>query len=152
MKTLVVYDSGFGNTEKIANTIATALKADFLRIDDFGGEKLEGVDLLVVGSPTYGGRPTEKIVKRLGLIKREELKGVKVAVFDTRILAKEQGPFLKLLMKVIDYAAPKMARILEGSGGKLVALPEGFIVMGKEGPLMKGELERAKVWAGKLKV
>lgn len=35
-------------------------------------------------------------------------------------------------------------------GGRLAALPAGFIVIGKEGPLKEGELVRATVWATSL--
>ena len=33
------------------------------------------------------------------------------------------------------------------NGGKLAAPPEGFIVLGTQGPLLDGELERAAKWA-----
>jgi len=36
---------------------------------------------------------------------------------------------------------------MEGKGGYLAAEPEGFIVEDSEGPLKKGELERAASWA-----
>jgi flavodoxin I len=50
-------------------------------------------------------------------------------------------------MKVIGYAAPKIAKSLIAKGGRQVAPPEGFIVLDKEGPLRDGELERAAAWA-----
>ncbi len=34
-----------------------------------------------------------------------------------------------------------------GKDGYLAAEPEGFIVEDSEGPLKKGELERAAIWA-----
>jgi hypothetical protein len=36
---------------------------------------------------------------------------------------------------------------LERSSGHLVAPPEGFVVLGMEGPLKEGELARAAGWA-----
>jgi hypothetical protein len=65
-----------------------------------------------------------------------DLEGASVAVFDTRTRT-----------TVFGYAAPRMAKRLKRSGGNLVAPPEGFLVLGIEGPLKDGELERAARWA-----
>ncbi len=63
MKALLIYDSVFGNTEKIARAIADGLAAqasvETLRPEQVDPEQLTGWDLLVVGSPTRGFRPTE---------------------------------------------------------------------------------------------
>jgi hypothetical protein len=40
-----------------------------------------------------------------------------------------------------------MGRNIKKGGGNLLVPPEGFFVMGMEGPLMEGELERAISWA-----
>jgi len=65
MKALVVYDSFFGNTEKIAQTIGNALGApadvEVLRVGNVKPEQLTGLGLLVVGSPTRAFRPTPAI-------------------------------------------------------------------------------------------
>jgi hypothetical protein len=53
-------------------------------------------------------------------------------------------------MKVIDFAAPRIAKTLVAKGGQLATDPEGFIVIGKQGPLKEGELERALQWAKQL--
>ena len=56
MKALVVYDSAFGNTEQIAQAIGNGLGTEagvqVLRASDVKPEQLEGLDLLIVGSPT----------------------------------------------------------------------------------------------------
>lgn len=51
MKALVVYDSVYGNTEKIAKAIGSALAADarVLRAGEVGLSDIESIDLLVVG-------------------------------------------------------------------------------------------------------
>jgi len=65
VKALIVYDSLHGNTEKIARAIAAALapSADVkvLRAGEANPSELESIDLLIVGSPTQGGRPTPAI-------------------------------------------------------------------------------------------
>jgi len=58
MKTLIVYDSVFGNTEKIAQAIGNALSfrtsVEMLRVGDAKLEHLTDLDVLVVGSlPGY---------------------------------------------------------------------------------------------------
>ena len=47
------------------------------------------------------------------------------------------------------YAAPSIAKRLEKAGGRLAVPPEGFAVVGTEGPMKQGELERAAEWAGR---
>ena len=134
MKALVVYDSTYGNTEKIAQAIGEAIGGQVLRVGEVNPADLKGFDLLIVGSPTHGGFPTEGIH---GLLKASlALEGVNVAAFDTRTKR-----------TIFGYAAPRIARSLERNGGNLLAPPEGFFVLGMQGPLMDGELERAAGWA-----
>jgi flavodoxin len=84
-KVLVIYDSVFGNTEKIAQAIAAALGTQAMPVSQVDAEQLRGLDLLVVGSPTRGFRPTEDIAKLLNGLPKNHLAGVRVAAFDTRI-------------------------------------------------------------------
>src|SRR3972149_5437056 len=140
MKALIVYDSIYGNTEQIAKAIAGAAGSDVkaLRAADANPAELKAVDLLIVGSPTQGGRQTLAIRNFLSKIPQASLKGIKVAAFDTRITRKFVGVF--------GYAAGRIAKDLEARGGSLIAPPEGFFVQGVKGPVSKGELERAADW------
>ncbi len=154
MKALVVYDSEFGNTERVANKIVEGLKSEVKVKIELAGKnqvsELSGVDLLVLGSPVQGGRAIEGVQEFLHGIPDGGLKGVAVAVFDTRFRAADQNVGLKILMRMIGYAGDKMGESLEKKGGRLVVEPEGFIVKGKEGPLEEGELARAKKWGREL--
>lgn len=150
MKTLVVYESQYGNTRQVAEAIAQALGTKAVPAGEVSVKDLPRLEFLVVGSPTQGGRPMPGVQKLLAEIKPGQLKGVRVAAFDTRFELVKQGFFLKALMKTIGYAAGKMAKTMREKGGKLMAEPEGFIVTGKEGPLKEGEQERAERWAGSL--
>lgn len=153
MKTLIIYDSMYGNTKQIAEAIAGAFAAadtKLLNVSDAKQEDLKGLDLLIVGAPTYGGRPKPTTQAFLDQIPTGALAGVNVAAFDTRFAPKDQSFALRMLMKVINFAAPRIAQALESKGGKLVAPPEGFIVTGKEGPLKDGEVERAQAWVKNL--
>jgi flavodoxin len=141
MKALIVYDSVYGNTEKIARAIAEAItpsgEVKVLRAGEANPSELESIDLLIVGSPTHGGRPTPAVQNLLNKVPK--LQGIKVAAFDTRIPTK--------LVRVFGYAAGRIANNLKKKGSTLIASPEGFFVTGGQGPLKEGELERAAAWA-----
>ncbi len=152
MKTLVTYDSVFGNTEKIALAIGDALRSQgevqTLRVRDARPEHLKGVELLIVGSPTRAFRPTKATVDFLRSIPQDGLRGVKVAAFDTRIsTADVKSRFLNTMVRLFGYAAKPIADRLEKKGGTLALPSEGFFVKDSEGPLKPGELERATEWA-----
>ncbi len=156
MKALVVYDSFFGNTENIAQAIGQALAAlsaqgevETCRVGSVTPQQLAGVQLLVVGSPTRGFRPSEPTVKFLSSIPAGSLKGVKLAAFDTRMRLEDfNSPVLNFVfkLKLGNYAANVIAAALKKSGGELAQPPEGFFVKASEGPLRDGELERAEAW------
>lgn len=152
MKALIVYDSVFGNTEQIAQAMGNALgsqaEVNTLRVGDVKPEQLMGLDVLIVGSPTRGFRPTPAISNLLKNIPKKGLKGVKVAAFDTRISMNDiDSRILPPLVKVFGYAAKPIADRLKKKEGELAIPPEGFFVEGTEGPLKEGELERAADWA-----
>jgi flavodoxin len=153
-KALVVYDSFFGNTERIAQSIGNALgrpeDVGVLRVVDVRPEQLAGLTPLIVGSPTRAFRPSPAIKKFLKSIPKNGLKGVKAAAFDTRITDEEIDSavfFLRFLVNIFGYAAKPISDRLVKKGGELIAPPEGFLVKGTEGPLKEGELERASEWA-----
>ena len=141
MKALIVYDSVYGNTEKIARAIAEFITPSYevkvLRVGEANPSELASTDLLIVGSPTHGGRPTPAIQDLIN--KAPKLQGINVAAFDTRSQAR--------LARVFGNAARRISRNLEKKGGILIASPEGFFVTGTKGPLKEGELERAAAWA-----
>lgn len=146
MKKLVLYDSLYGNTEKIAQEIAKGISTKVIKVTDSTHADINQSDIIIIGSPTQGGRATETIQKFISNLSSNDIKGKRIAVFDTRLLESDLNFALKLLVKTIGYAAPKMAKMLTDKGGTLIAPPEGFIVKGKDGPLKDGELKRAKNW------
>lgn len=143
IKALIVYDSLYGNTEKIAKAIGEAFTSSsevkVLRANEFNQTDLESINLLVVGSPTHGGRPSPATKNFLNSIPANALKDVGVTAFDTRMEI--------FFTKLFGYAAGRLAKTLQEKGGRLVKPPEGFIVEGGKGPLKQGELERATIWA-----
>ena len=138
MKALVVYDSGFGNTEQIAQAIGKALgsQADIetVHVSEVESGQLTGLGILVVGSPTQKFRPTGAITNFLKGIPKNGLKGVKVSAFDTRFTLSEieKTPILLFFVRLFGYAAKPIADRLERKGGELIIPPEGFFVEGVE--------------------
>ena len=158
MKALVVYDSVFGNTERIARAIGNALgrpeDVETLGVGNVKPEQLMGLKLLIVGSPTRGFRPTPAISNLLKSVPQNGLKGIKVATFDTRLTEEkiESSVFiLRILASIFGYAAKPIADRLREKGAELIIPPEGFFVHGTEGPLKEGELERAADWAKQIR-
>ena len=143
MNTLVVYDSQYGNTERLARIIAHTLRifgeAHAARVDPYHIFKTEGLDMLIVGSPTQAFSPTHEMQSFLREISPPVLRGISVACLDTRF----RGRVWK------HSAAPYMDRQLRAKGIETLVAPESFFVkaMKKEGPLLDGEMERAVNWA-----
>ena len=143
MNTLVVYDSQFGNTKRIAQAIADTLRAfgqaQAVRVDPARQVSFQGVDMLILGCPTQGFRPTLAMQSFLGNVSSQRPGGLAAACFDTRF----RGRLWK------SSAAPRMARQLRTMGVEPIVPPESFFVkaMKKEGPLLAGEVERAASWA-----
>ncbi len=142
MKSLVVYDSVHGNTETIARSVAAGLGAGatLVRVGAADVGAVAGIDLLVIGSPTIGGRPTPAIQGFIDRIPEATVRKLKIAAFDTRLKPKVVGIF--------GYAAGRVADQLGRGGATLQSPAEGFIVTGRNGPLADGEVDRARTWAG----
>ena len=138
MKSLVIFDTNFGNTKEIAETIAKGLGSDSkaISVTDFDNSELEGTNLLVVGSPIIGWRPSEKMGKFLASLSKDQLKGFKAVTFDTRVKIFFHGD-----------AAKKISQKLKNAGAEIIVEPQVFYVKGKEGPLLEGEIEKAIEWA-----
>jgi flavodoxin len=143
MNTFVVYDSQYGNTERIAQTIADTLRpfgqVQVVRVDPVHPFAVQEGSLLVLGSPTQGMRPTPAIQSFLARLSSQQLRDLTVACFDTRF----RGFFWKL------SAAPSLVKQLRKMGVEPLVPPESFFVksMKKEGPLEALEIERAGTWA-----
>ena len=109
MNILIIFDSFFGNTEKIAGVIGESLSSEHsvavTRIDDAKTEDVKTTDLLVIGSPTRAFRPSPKIAGFIRSLTPELLKEKTCAVYDTRIALEDtQSRFLGFMVKLFGYA------------------------------------------------
>lgn len=157
MKSLVIYESMFGNTKQIAEAIAGGLAdsavVSVVDVSDAPSAVPEDVGLLVIGGPTHAFSMSRASTRReaadrgaaatdtaVGI--REWLEGLPrqdsrmdFAAFDTRV-------HMPLLPGAASRAATRIARRLHFRTQE----PQSFFVAGYEGPLLDGELDRARTW------
>jgi flavorubredoxin len=158
---VVVYESVFGDAEKIARAIAEGLSSHFdvdvVAAKDAPHQLGSDVRLLVVGGPNHAmGMPKpatrEGAVKQYGaeiadtatglhewLEKVQAAGALAGAAFDTRM----DHP--KLVTKM-DHASKTEEKLLHRLGATLAAPAEHFHVVDTRGPLAHGEEERARLW------
>jgi len=152
MKGIVVYDTSYGNTKKIAETIAETLKESGIGVDLFylkNVKKLSGkdYDFFVLGSPTKFGTMSFAVKFFLGKVKSEEWMNKPFAAFDTenpenveksRIENKEWSAAEKIAEKLREKKMNQLLPVLKA------------LVIGQKGPLVEGEIERTKEYARQL--
>ena len=151
MKVTIVYDSVFGNTARVAEAIAAALAAahtvELLTVQAARTADLAATELLIVGSPTRGFRPTPLIAEFAEGLQQIGT-GRQAAAFDTRLDAEAiSPPPLRWVVDAGGYAGTRIAAALARHGFAMRGEGGGFLVTGTEGPLKEHELERAAAWA-----
>lgn len=158
---LVVYESMFDNTERVAHAIVRGLQrsgfdAHCAPVTSLASTGPVQVDLLLVGAPTHAfslsRRSTRSDAVRQGAPAEREAVGVRewirqveprrfgtdlVAVFDTRAAKVRRLPVA---------AGATAARLLRRRGFRLLRKPVAFLVEGSRGPLARGEEDRAERW------
>lgn len=167
MRSLIVYESMYGNTRQIAEAIADGCRqagdASVVRAANCDPAALAGLDLLVIGGPTHAwsmsrpktrdaaiinaapgtpvveAQPGESGVREL--LARLPRPQCPVAVYDTRI-----GGVPALFT---GRASAAIARRLRRRGFRLLGRPQSFLVT-RDNRLRPGELERARSWGAGL--
>ncbi len=169
MKTVVVYESMYGNTHEIASAIAAGLEStgvvELLPVASAPSDGVPEVDLLVVGGPTHVhgmSRPASRAAAvetaekdaavdldadapgpglREWIAGLPKVEGVLAAAFDTRI---DKALF------ITGSAARSIAKHLRHHHFELLTEPASFLVEDSDGPLKAGEVERARAWGAEL--
>jgi Flavodoxin domain len=164
MRALVVYESMYGSTHVIADSIADGLRADYevtvVPVAGATAELVAGADLLVAGAPTHmHGLPSAASRRRAVQTAAKAGSGLRLdpdvggpgmqdwlqdlaqrdglaAVFDTRVNG---------LAVFTGRASRRMARLLKRRGYRLVAAPQSFLVC-SHGTLLDGEASWARRW------
>ena len=146
MKAIIVYESMFGTTKKVAEAIAenlnniekietvikTAKDVDPMEVLDY--------DLILIGSPNHMGGPTRGFKKFIGKLEKTGLKGKKGATFDTYV------------RKNINKAVRKMERKITEKVPGLELITHGLSIKvgGISGPVLEEELPKCKEFANTL--
>ena len=152
MRSLILFDSVFGNTERLARQLGKILEEKgesiVVKLPNYSPDMLRGKELLLLGSPTRAFKPTPAMTALIRSLPVSSLKKLKVGTFDTRIALEDiTERFIKYFQKRSGGAASVMARQLSRKGVTLISEPEGFYVLESEGPLKQGELDKADAWA-----
>jgi len=146
MKPIILYSSKSGNTKKIADSMASQLKCEAIKITSDSSPSqvsLEEYDLVLVGTGLYAGTPNQDIMKYLGKL---NLRSPKLfALFITWGGAPRSDKMALTRLRVL----------LEGKGHKV--LQAHFACFGgwtgiliKRGHPKTEEIQAAGEWAKKL--
>lgn len=168
MRAVVAYESLFGNTREVAVAIGDGLRSacqvDVLPTDRVSPELVREVDLLVVGGPTQAFRASSRKTRESAM--RSEKPADTATATSVESGARElveslpQGEGRRLAAafdtridkpRMITGAASRtLGRLLERAGYRLVVPPESFLVAQYRGPVVEGELTRARDWGARL--
>jgi len=165
MKALIVYESLYGNTAKIAEAIARSLGEHGLEVDvrpvtEVPAAGTAQVDMLVVGGPTHAHGISRASTRAVGagdeknafpdptvdpglrewLDALPDGAGRLAAAFDTRF---------DRSVVLTGSAAKGIARRLEHQGFRLVVTYQSFFVT-NENRLVEGQVEHAAAWGAEL--
>ena len=150
MNVLIVYDSTYGNTERIARAITGRLTgARLITAEEAGTLTSHQCDLLIVGGPTQRHAVSAAMRALLEDLPRGTCKGMHAAAFDTRY---------RMFVFLTGSAATWIASRLKRAGASLVLPPESFFMERDVPPqgekrrhelenLEPGEEQRAGEWA-----
>lgn len=152
MKGIVIYDTSYGNTRKVAETIAETLRESGIEAAPFYVKKIKKLspkdyDFLVLGSPTRFGTMSFAVKGFLGKVRSQEWAKKPFATFDTenpenieqsRIQNKNWSAAEKIAEKLKEKQMSQLLPVLKAA------------VLGWKGPLQEGEIERTKEYAREL--
>lgn len=175
MDIVVVYESLFGNTRIVAESIAAGARdavpdarVTVVAVAQATPELTAGAALLIAGGPTHAFGMSRSSSRTQGVAAAASARvadhpplvepgatgpGIRdwLAALPTPRPAAIAAAFdTRLSFPLAGGAAGKIARRLRGHGYRLVARPTGFIVAGSYGPLRAGERDRAAAWGAQL--
>ena len=145
-KVIVVYESKYGNTKQVAETIIEGIneieKIEAVLKEPKHMEPTEVLDygVILIGSPNHIGGPTRGIKKFIDKLGKIGLEGKVGAVFDTYM----GGDFNKAVRKMEKRINEKVP------GLKLITSGLSVMVGGFKGPIAEGELPKCREFGKKL--
>lgn len=149
MKVLIVYDSKYGNTERVAKLIGEGISSNEKNeviikiVKDVNLKNEESHDLLLIGSPNHFGRHVGSIKKFINKLPKSQLKVNAYAVFDTYITT----DFEKAVKKMEEQVSEVMPDLIRASPGLSIKV-EGAGT--SKGPITNEDLPKCKEFGIKL--
>lgn len=140
MKALIVYDTKYGNTKKVAELIGEGYKsiegneATIENVSEVDLEKSENYDIIIIGSPNHAGSYTGKVKKFIKGFSDSAVKGTSFAAFDT-YMGKDFEKTMKKIEKLVNKVMPNLEMASSGLSIK---------VGGMKGPIVDDELPKCK--------
>jgi flavodoxin len=150
VKSVIVYESHFGNTKIVAETIATELEAaghqvELRNVRDRHPEPPRG-DIMFLGSPVRMGSVSGKVKRFIGKLDMATWKGKPIVVFTTTLKLPENATDAqKQSQEKLDWGAGRKLGELAGSAG-LDAVEKSLWVevTGLRGPLVETGIESTR--------
>lgn len=149
MKTLVVYDTLYGNTGLLARVIANRLPdVTLVHVESLTPDHIAQAELIFMGSPSRGYNATKRLRQAVETLPKSALKAKSAAVFETRLKVSRHMPkILRYVLKNTGWGDAKLDAMLLRKGAKLISPLGIFYVSTQEGPLKDGETDKAELWA-----
>ncbi|MFX0076600.1 MAG: flavodoxin family protein [Candidatus Hermodarchaeota archaeon] len=144
-----MYDSKYGNTEKVANLIAegiTSIEGNEVLIKHVKDVKLKeeaSYDLILIGSPNHFGRHIGSIKKFINKLPKSQLKANGYAVFDTYITADFEKA-VKAMEEQISEGMPGLKKVSSALSIKVEGTGPS------KGPIVNEDLPKCKEFGIKL--
>jgi len=138
MKAIVIYDTKFGNTEKIAKALVSGIEehgieTDCIKVEDVEIDRLAEYELLIIGGPTHNRKASKPMEKFLGTLESVDIRGKRAFAFDTKRERRFAGS-----------AAKNIEKRLKSLGLSIIRPYSSAIVKGRERPLEEGMEEMFK--------
>ncbi|MGQ9507290.1 MAG: flavodoxin family protein [Candidatus Bathycorpusculaceae bacterium] len=146
VKVIIVYESRYGNTKRVAETIMESMKkvggleVSIKELKEVDIEKVAEYDAILIGSPNHIDGPTRGIKGFIDKLGKLPLKGKMFAVFDT-YLGRDFEKAVKKMENWISEKVPEIKQIAPGLSIK---------VHGIKGPIAEGELSKCKEFGEKI--
>ncbi len=145
-KIMVVYESKYGNTKRVAEAIVQGMQRvegtepTLSEVKAVDPNSIAGYDAVVIGGPNHMGGPTRGVKKFIDNLGKLSLADKRFAVFDTWLGADFEKAAKKMEQRVHDKA-PAM---------EMVAPVLSIKVEAMKGPIVEGELPKAEEFGAKI--
>jgi len=145
-KVIVVYESKYGNTKLVAETIIEGIRqvegmeAVLHEVKEVDLHQIPSYDAILIGPPNHIGEPTRGVKKFIDKLGKLGLEGKLFAVFDT-YLGKDFEKAVKKMEKRINEKVP---------GLKIISPGLSIKVQEMKGPVVEGELPKCKEFGTKI--